>query len=117
MCVKNTMTEEAIESETDTGIEIPYSELVRIVREAYEMESTLNAYGTYVDENGRGVCPKCSLTDFRLLLSRLTGKYDEWCCMDCEWPGGDVIDFVAWMENIDVTEAAQHLAKRPGLLK
>lgn len=109
--------EDVVKHDTYTATEIPYSELARMVTEAYEMESVLNAYGVYVDENGRGTCPKCSLTDFRLLLSRQVGRYDEWCCMDCEWPGGDVIDFVAWREDIDVTEAAQYLAERAGLLE
>lgn len=108
---------DVVESETDTATEIPYSELARMVREVYEMESVLNEYGIYVDENGKGICPKCSLTDFRLLLSIQTNRYDSWCCMDCEWPGGDVIDFVAWREDIDGTEATRYLAERVGLLE
>jgi len=108
--------EDVVEHETATATEIPYSELARLVREAYEMEWILNEYGIYVDEIGKDVCPKCSGYDFHMIRS-LTGGYDEWCCMECEYPGGDVIDFVAWIEDIDEKEAARYLAGRAGLLE
>ena len=108
--------EEVVAHETDTATEIPYSELSRMVRAAYDMESVLNEYGIYVDEIGKDACPKCVTYNFHILLS-LTDGPDEWCCMECEYPGGDVIDFVAWREDIDVTEATRYLAERAGLLE
>ena len=103
--------------EIDTAGEIPYSELEKMVADAYEMEDVLNAYDIYVNKDGRGHCPKCAHSDFYLLRSVAANTPDEWCCMDCEYPGGNVTDFVAWIERIDVTEATQYLAERAGLLE
>ncbi len=114
-----TLTEEPEDvaaPEAETPTELPYWELRKMVKDAYDMESVLNEYGIYVDENNRAVCPKCTGYDFYLLESRTSG-HDEWCCLDCEYPGGDVIEFVAWIEGVEETEAARYLAERAGLLK
>ncbi|MXV75969.1 hypothetical protein F4Z99_17055 [Candidatus Poribacteria bacterium] len=104
-------------AETDTATEIPYSELSRMVREAYTMESILNEYDIYVDELGKDVCPKCVTYNFHIARSQTGQDHDQWCCFECNPRGGDVIDFVSWMEGIDVTIAARDLAERAGLLK
>lgn len=109
--------EDFADPKIDTAGEILYSELERMVAAAYKMEDVLNTYGIYVNEDGRGHCPKCAQSDFYLLRSLKASTPDEWCCMDCEYPGGNVTEFVAWMESIDVTEATQYLAERAGLLK
>ncbi len=108
--------EDVVEPETDTATEIPYPELARMVADIYDMESVLNEYGIYVDELGKSTCPKCARTDFVLIQSRIDGN-NQWACMDCEWPGGGVTDFVAWMEGIDNIEATRYLAERAGLIK
>ena len=103
-------------ADTDTITEIPSSELSRMVRETFDMASVLNAYDIFVDENGKADCPKCGTKHFHLL--RNSGAvFNEWCCMECEYPGGDVIDFVAWREGIDEEEATRALAESAGLLK
>ena len=84
---------------------------------AYDLESVANEYGVFVDENGKGTCVKCGNSDFRLLRYRHKVRYEEWACMDCAWPGGDISDFVAWIEDIDLAEAVRYLAKRAGILK
>ena len=104
-------------ADTDTVTEIPYSELSRRVREAYTMESVLNEYDVYVDELGKDVCPKCVTYNFHIVRSQTGQDHDLWCCFECNPGGGDVIDFVSWMEGIDVTIAARDLAERAGLLK
>ena len=104
-------------ADADTVTEIPYSELSRRVREAYTMESVLNEYDIYVDELGKDVCPKCVTYSFHIVRSQTGQDPDLWCCFECNPGGGDVIDFVSWMEGIDVTIAARDLAERAGLLE
>lgn len=109
--------EKVVAHETDTATEIPYSELSRMVREAYSMESVLNEYGIYPDELGKDVCPKTGNYSFHIVRSQTGQDVDLWCCFECEPTGGDVIDFVSWMEGVDVTVAARDLAERAGLMK
>ncbi len=87
-----------------------------MVTAVYDMEEVLNEYGIYVNERNRAHCPKCDGYDFYLLENIRTGEANEWACMDCAWPGGDVIGFVAWMEDVDGTEAARFLAERAGII-
>ncbi len=110
-------TETEGEQEADTPTEIPYLELVEMVKEVYELEDVLNDYGVFVDEWGNGYCPKCSSQDFHLMKYVKTGKYEYWCCMECKDGAYNVVDFVAWMEGTSDTEAARYLAERAGLLK
>lgn len=109
--------EDIAEPETDTTAEIPYSELVKRVKEAYELEDVLNDYGVFLDEWGNGYCSKCTRMDFQLMKSVKTGKYEFWCCMACKDGAYNVVEFVAWREGWNDTEAARYLAQRAGLLE
>ena len=102
-----------------TEATIPYSELSKLVIDAYELEEVLNDYGVYVDEgNGGGRCPFCAHPeDFQVMTNAKTGRRDSWCCFTCSNLSYSVIDFVSKMEGIDEFRAAALLAERAGLLE
>lgn len=102
-----------------TEATIPYSELSKLVIDAYELEEVLNDYGVYVDEgNGGGRCPFCAHPeDFQVMTNAKTGRRESWCCFTCSNLSYSVIDFVSKMEGIDEFRAAALLAERAGLLE
>lgn len=101
--------------ESDTT-EISVSELEKMLMDAVNIEDVFKSYGINI-ELGRSICPKCSSQEFLLLKSDKSEILDQWCCMDCELMGGDVIEFVAWMEGVDRSSAIKKLASRAGALE
>lgn len=101
--------------ENDTT-EISVNELEKMLMDAVNIEDVFKSYGIYI-ELGRSICPKCSSQEFLLLKSDKPEISDQWCCMDCELMGGDVIEFVAWMESVDRSSAIKKLASWAGVLE
>jgi len=105
-------TDSELETE-DSLAEIPYWKLSKMVIEAYDLKEVINSYFD-VDA---GYCPKCDQQDFQLIRNAKNSRLEYWCCLNCYNVTSDVIGFVAWIEGIEVREAAKDLAVQAGLLE
>ena len=100
-------------NDQDSDTDISYAELSKMVIETYDLKEVIKSYF----DPTSGHCPNCGQQDFEIMRNAKNGRLEAWSCFNCYNGVYDVIEFVAWIEGIDKTEAVQQLATQAGILE